>query len=193
MSYADGKYWARRSDLLYYQYFRMIIRCVGKDAGSMIDIGSGNAPYLEWFDWIGKRVSVDIRTPYRSATVEGIKGDIHKLTFPEKFDICTCMQVMEHVPEAGPFAQRLLELGKLLVVSVPYKWPKGKTNGHVHDPVDLEKLTAWFGRKPNYSQIVKEPFSASKGRRLFAIYDPADPEMQFGPSYFSQRRPLADA
>lgn len=190
MSYADGRYWAGRSDLLYYQYFRMIIRCVGKDAGSMIDIGSGNAPYLEWFDWIGKRVSVDIRTPYRSATVEGIKGDIHKLAFPEKFDICTCMQVMEHVPEAGLFAQRLLELGKLLVVSVPYKWPAGKTNGHIHDPVDLDKLTTWFGRKPNYSQIVKEPFTGSKGRRLIALYDPADPEKEFGASYFHQRRPL---
>jgi hypothetical protein len=190
MDYVTDGYWAARNDLLYYQYFRMIIRCVGKDAKSILDIGSRNTPYLEWFDWIPKKVAIDIRKPYQSDTVQGIEGDIHKLQFPEKFDICTCMQVLEHVPEVEPFARRLLELGNLLVVSVPYRWPSGKTNGHVHDPVDAAKLNLWFGREPNYKLLVREPFTGKKGRRLFAIYDPADPARRFGSSYFSGRRRL---
>jgi len=188
MSYAGGDYWRQRSDLLYYQYFRFIVRCVGAQAASLVDIGSGNAPYLEWFDWIPERVSVDLKTPYRSETVRGVAGDILTLDLP-RFDLCTCLQVLEHVPEVEPFARRLLELGGLVLVSVPFQWPAGSTRGHVNDPVDLAKLTAWFGRAPNYSQVVQEPFTGPKGSRLFALYDPADPARRFGFEARQGRRP----
>lgn len=187
--FESGQYWRNRSDLLYYQYFRYIMRVIATEAESVIDVGTGNTPYLEWFDWIPKRVSVDMRVPYKSDTVQGIVGDIHELEFPERFDICTCMQVLEHVPDVEPFAKRLLELGKLFLISVPYKWPEG-TPDHVHDPVDEVKLKAWFGRSPNYKLVVKEPFGTKKGNRLFAIYDPSDPERRFPRQIVNNRRPL---
>ncbi len=93
MSYQDGKYWEKRQNLIYYQCFRIIIRCIGRNAKSIIDVGSGNSPYLEWFDWIHKKVSVDIKVPYQSEKVEGLQGDIHKLQFENRFDICTCGRV----------------------------------------------------------------------------------------------------
>ena len=92
------------------------------------------------------------------------------------------MQVLEHVPEPEPFARRLLEIGDLLLVSVPYKWPKGSVKSHIHDPVDLGAVTRWFGRAPNYNLIVQEPFIDRKGGRLFAIFDPSDPERVFDSS-----------
>ena len=190
MSYSDGTYWLQRSDLLYYQYFRYILRCVGPEARSILDVGSGNSPYLEWFDWIPEKVSVDIRTPYRSDSVRGVEGDILTLSFPERFDICTCMQVLEHIRQPEPFARRLLELGRLLVVSVPFKWPAGTVKGHVNDPVDLDLLSAWFGRRPNYHQVVREPFVSTCGSRMFALFDPADPARKFGPEIRKGRRPL---
>lgn len=176
-------YWARRSDLLYYRYVDLIVRTVGAQATSLIDVGSGNCPYLEWFDWIPDRVSVDIRAPYRSETVTGIAGDIHALDFGRRFDVCTCLQVLEHVPEAGPFARRLMELAELVVVSVPFKWgdKPEPTPGHVHDPVDRRSLRRWFGRAPNYQIVVTEPFLRHKNRRLIALYH-ADPERRFGPA-----------
>jgi SAM-dependent methyltransferase len=182
VAYASGAYWESRQDMLYYQYFRYIVRCLAAEAASMLDVGSGNAPYLEWFDWIPRRVSVDLKGPYRSAAVEGIEGDIRALDLGERFDLVTCMQVLEHVPEAEPFARRLMELGRLVLVSAPYRWPKGASAHHVHDPVDAVKLAGWFGQAPNYRQVVHEPFRASGGGCSRSSTPPT-------PSAASARRP----
>ena len=165
---------------MYYHYFRYIVECIGSKAESMIDVGSGNVPYLDWFDWIPKRVSIDINFPYSSASVEGIQGNILEMDFPEKFDICSCMQVLEHIPNPESFCARLMEMGKIVLISVPHKWPLGVCRHHVNDPVDVHSLTRWFGRKPNYHLVVREPFRSQSGERLFAIFDPADPERKFG-------------
>lgn len=180
--FASGEYWRKRSDMMYYRYLDYIIRSVGAKASSLIDVGSGNCPYLDWWDWIPERVSVDIRVPYSSEGVVGIQGDIFKLAFDKTFDLCTCFQVLEHVPDAEAFARRLLELGELVIVSVPYKWGDKPrvTPGHVHDPVSYEKLTGWMGREANYKIIVEEPFGRLKNKRLIALYD-KDPERTFGP------------
>jgi len=180
-------YWNERFDLLYYQAFDYLVRAVGADARSIVDVGSGGCPYLDWFDWIERRVSIDINKPYASPTVEGLKLDIFKNDVPERFDLCTCLQVLEHVPDAGRFALRLTEFAPTVIVSVPYRWPDGKTKGHVHDPVDLEKLSGWFGRTPNYHLIVEEPLRRIKNKRLLAIYD-RDPERRFSASTISGRR-----
>ena len=90
--------------------------------------------------------------------------------------------MLEHVPQAERFARRLQELGKLVIVSVPYKWgdkPR-PTPGHVHDPVTYEKLTGWMGREANNKIIVQQPFSQNKSRRLIALYD-TDHTRKFGP------------
>lgn len=186
--YTSGAYWKKRSDLMYYNYVDYVMRTVGRDAKSVIDVGSGNAPYLDWFDWIERRVSVDIVTPYSSEGVEGILGNIFDLEFEEKFDICTCLQVLEHVEEAGAFAKRLFELGKIVIISVPHQWPANSTPGHVHDPVDLEKLTQWVGRKPDSFVVIKEPFRKAKGKRLLAVYlnDDTTAKSAFN---FQDRRP----
>ena len=179
-AFSSQSYWRRRSDLMYYRYVDWMVRATGPQARSLIDVGTGNCPYLDWFDWIPERVSVDHNVPYAGLGVRAVKGDIHKLDFPERFDICTCLQVLEHVPEVEPFARRLLELARLVIVSVPYKWSRfiNPTPGHIHDPVDYEKLTEWMGRRANYHIIVEEPFSRSKHRRLIALYD-EDPRRKF--------------
>ncbi len=171
-------YWRKRANMRYYKYFDRIMRGVARDARSMIDVGTGIVPYLEWFDWIPDRVSVDVNPPYRSETVRGIQGDIFEIEFPQKFDICTCLQVLEHIPDPAPFARRLTELSDLVVVTVPYLWPVGKTKGHVNDPIDMATFESWFGRAPNWRHVVHEPWRRNS-RRLLAIYDMADPGRRF--------------
>lgn len=68
-----------------------------------------------------------------------------------------CLQVLEHVPDPAAFAQKLFALADVVVISVPYKWPKGMTKGHTHDPVDELKLRKWTGREPVESRIVDRP------------------------------------
>ncbi|MDI6025688.1 hypothetical protein QBK99_05665 [Corticibacterium sp. UT-5YL-CI-8] len=181
------EYWDDRFDLLYYQAVDYIVRTVGTDARSIVDVGTGGCPYLEWFPWIERRLSIDIDKPYSSPTVQALNANILYDKVPDGFDLCTCLQVLEHVPEAGRFARRLTELARTVIVSVPYKWPDGKTQGHLHDPVDMEKLTTWFGRAPNYHVIVEEPLRRIKNKRLIAIFD-EDPKRIFGATMLRDRR-----
>jgi len=170
-NYETGRYWRNRMDLMYYSYIDYIMRTVARDAKSMIDIGTANCPYLEWFDWIDKRVSFDLENPYQSKTVKGVKGDFLKHRFRKRYDVCTCLQVLEHIPDVERFARKLFELSDLVIVSVPYRWPATVADDHIHDPIDYEKLTGWMGREANYHIVVKEPFRSKPGERLIAIYE----------------------
>lgn len=167
---AEG-YWRKRRGMIYYRYLDLIVRGVAADCKSMIDVGAHNTPLIENFGWVSERVALDIKEPYSSAQVKGIRTDF--LTFkPEApFDIALCCQVLEHIPDATVFAQHLFEVGKRVLISVPYLWPEGGTKNHVHDPVDMEKLTSWTKREPAYHIIVEEPLNTStKSRRLIAYY-----------------------
>lgn len=172
---------------MYYSYVDYIIRTVGRNAQSILDVGTAQCPYLEWFDWIPKKVSFDMVEPYRSATVEGLQGDFIDYKFLDApYDIVTCLQVLEHVPDAKTFARRLFDIGKVVIISVPFKWPKSAADDHIHDPVDQHKLEDWTGRKANYYHVVKEPFRGRVGRRLIAIYE-EDPTKSYGRMDFKDR------
>ncbi len=164
-----GAYWLARSESLYYKYVDFVMRTVAVDAKTMIDVGTGNCPYQEWWPWLTERVSIDIRAPYSSPNVRAIKANILDYQFDKQFDICTCMQVLEHVDNPPPFAQRLFDLGEIVIITVPFMWKPG-SKGHVQDPVSSEKLQSWVGRKPNHEMIVTEPFTSVS--RLIAIYHP---------------------
>ena len=179
-------YWADRFDMMYYQYVDFILRVVARDAESMVDVGTGGCPYIEWFDWIPDRTSIDLHESYVSETVKGVTGDILAMDFADRFDIGTCLQVLEHIPDPAPFCARLQEICRNLIVSVPLDWPEGRTEGHIHDPVTAAKLEHWMGRKPNYSVVVTEPFRKINHRRLIAVYDP-DPTRKYFASDIEKR------
>lgn len=177
----DHKYWKKRSDMVYYRTVSLMVGYVGRNAKTVIDVGARDAQYIEEFDWIPEKYTLDIATPYSSETVTGIQEDFFTYSPERKFDLVLCLQVLEHIKEAEKFAKKLLETGKRLVVSVPYCWPENATKHHVQDPVDEKKLASWFNRKPDYQIVVEEPFKALKtGRRLIAYYhdDPASFDMK---------------
>lgn len=188
--YCSGRYWADRKDLIYYQYLYLLVRCVGARATSLIDVGTGSSPYMEWFDWITQKVSIDVIEPYRSRTVRGIIGNIIETKLDRRYSLCTCLQVLEHVEDPVRFARRLLEISDLTLISVPHNWPSASTAGHRHDPVDLQKIVRWFGRRPNYSISVSEPFLGKKSARLFALFDNINPTRRFGTAVWRGRKPI---
>lgn len=146
------------NSLVYYHVVRVLVGHIGARAQSMIDVGSGGYPYLEWFDHIPDRTSLDLRTPYEGPGVKSIKTNFLEYEPDQTFDIASCFQVMEHVPDdvIGPFAQKLLQIGKTVIVSLPYKWQKDWAQTHIQDPVDREKILSWFKREPNYEYICHE-------------------------------------
>lgn len=149
-------YWERRKNAVYLQHIFALVHYLGRDARSILDVGSRGCPYLDWVDWIPTRVSVDIDKPYRSAAVEGITADFLTFTPQRQFDICLCLQVLEHIPDASAFAQKLLAVSPQVLISVPYLWPPDSHEQHVHDPVDEAKVSVWFGRSPSFSMISTE-------------------------------------
>lgn len=164
-----SSYWLKREHSNYLCEIRKIINQIGIGARSIIDVGSNGCPYLDWFAWIPERYSVDLRKPYKAPGIVDITTDFLKYNPDKTFDILTCLQVIEHVPDAQAFCQKLLKTARILVVSVPYQWPAGATTGHIHDPVDLEKMNNWFGREPNYYSLIAE--SNSFLQRLISVYN----------------------
>jgi hypothetical protein len=161
-------YWAGRRDAVYLQTVRDICDTIAGHAQTVLDVGSNGTPILEWRRPAARRlVSVDLREPYVAQGVESVTHDF--LTYPiaEPFDLVTCLQVLEHVPGAAAFAQKLLAAGKIVVVSVPYRWPKGACSYHIHDPVDEHTMRSWFGRPPTSQYIAREPTGVC---RLVQVY-----------------------
>lgn len=168
-------YWAKRRQLIYYRYVDLIVRAVAPQAKSMIDVGSSNSSVIESFDWVPLRHTLDSKTPYCSNSVRGIRQDFFSFDPEIKYDLAICLQVLEHVPDAGNFAQKLFDVAHAVLISVPYQWPKGSCKHHLHDPVDSEKLREWTRRKASYQIVAKELLTYStKSRRLIAYYHDSD-------------------
>lgn len=163
------KYWKSRKAALYYQAVYQVVSAVEVDAKSILDVGSADTDYINWFDWIPQRTQLNLG--FRSKTPEGVERiatDFLQWSPAQKYDLVLCLQVLEHVPEVEAFCDRLKAVARRLVVSVPYKWSEGGHKDHVHDPVDEKKLQSWMKLRPNHKLIVQEPFGP---RRLIAYFD----------------------
>ena len=162
-------YWEQRKDVLYYGEIRVLVSGLSKKAKSILDVGSAGCPYLDWFPHIPVKTSIDLKRPYVAPGVTSHTCDFLQWSPDQKYDIVTCLQVLEHIGDAKAFAQKLLQCGSIVVISVPYKWPAGKTATHVQDPVDEEKVLSWFNRAPNYQRICTEIIAPVD--RLIQVYD----------------------
>lgn len=163
-------YWERRQNARYLQEVLFLSQSVASMARSLVDVGTNGCPYLEWFDWIPRKISIDISQPYQSSSVQGIKTDFLTSPIKERFDLCLCLQTLEHVPDPEAFARKLLAVSTQVIISVPYLWPEGMTQGHIHDPIDEAKLGSWFGRPPDKHSIVTEKRVRTRSRRIVALY-----------------------
>ena len=53
-----------------------------------------------------------------------------------------------------------------MIISVPYRWPKGKCAPHLQDPVDEAKLRSWVGRDWTEGCIADDGM-----KRFVAVYE----------------------
>lgn len=163
-----GRYWRKRKDAIYLFAARLICQRYCPKPESVIDVGSNRTPILEWHRETATRlVSLDLRRPYVAPGIESLSCDMLRYQADRDFDLVTCFQVLEHVPDPAAFARKLTELGRVTVVSVPYKWRAGKCKSHLHDPVDQAKMLEWFEYEPDFSYVARELNNVA---RLIHVY-----------------------
>lgn len=168
--------------MMYYKYIDILVKAFGYDAKNILDVGSANTKYIEAFHWIPEKFTLDIKNPYKSPNVTAIETDFFDYHPNKKFDFVTCFQVLEHIPDVQPFAQKLFTMSNRVLLSVPYMWPENAEDEHVNDPIDEKKLYEWTGKRPSYSIIVTEPLrNPRKGisKRLISYYGPEGDSINF--------------
>ncbi len=154
-------YASSRKHLAYYRYIRNLLSMLSIRCESIIDVGSNDVDVISHLS-CPKKVSLDLRKPLEKTGVEPIKADFFKHSFQDKFDIACCFEVLEHLDNPNIFSQKLLQTGRLVVVSVPFKWKVGECKFHCQDPVDADKIISWFNREPMFLQVVS--------RRMIAVF-----------------------
>ncbi len=160
-------YWQRRLDLYYYQVVRDWIQ--EYSPGDLImDIGARDTPLVSCGEF-KRRVMLDIKPfPKSIEGVEQICANWLEYQPDQMADLVLCLQVLEHLPDhiVKPFARKLVQAGKMVIISVPYMWDPGTCSVHLQDPVDLKKLVGWVGYEPLRYRIEDR----DKHQRLIAVF-----------------------
>lgn len=154
-----------RKDLVYYRVARRIIKILSGNKKTILDVGSAGIDLMSDVNF-KERYSISLFGAINNEKVTGYEMDFFNYKPDKKFDIVTCMQVIEHIKDARLFTQKLLQTGNVTLISLPYKWRKGKTKSHVQDPVDEDKILSWTDIKPLYSFYVAD----GGCQRIICIY-----------------------
>jgi len=163
-----GAYWDKRRHWAYHQVAMGMVRAEHaiRPCRTVLDVGGKDCEYILCCD-IQKKTRLDVERQQELLGVTDWCGDFNTAVFTEPFDVVVCLEVLEHIPNARWFAQRLLRLAtRLVVISAPFCWQAGAEPAHVHDPIDLAKLMDWTGRACDTHQIV----GASAAKFLVAEY-----------------------
>ena len=136
------------------------------DGKTLLDVGGGGGHgcrFLESFKDF-ERTSVEL--PTEGHTLEDVRlvhEDFLNWKADRKYDLVLCMQVLEHISDVVTFTRKLFDCGSVVIISVPYRWPAGEHDGHIHDPVDELVLKKWTDRDPIETSVID--------RRLVCAYD----------------------
>lgn len=158
-----ANYWHGRQHLGYYRQALAYARTVHPT--SLLDVGGGVSRGCRYLLEIDCPIKVSVELDMGIETLEGvvtIKQDFSAWRPDRVYDVALCLQVLEHLPDPKRFTEKLFAVGKAVVISVPYQWEFDRTPGHIHDPVDEEKLHAWTNRDPSESIVMD--------KRLICLY-----------------------
>lgn len=158
-------YWSRRKELT---YFRVAADYVRKHSrgNALLEVGGGVSLGCRYLDLLPEfdRTSIELPSGQNHILpgVRVIHADFLTWQADHRYDVLLALQTIEHIGPVEAFVEKLFALAPVVVLSVPYEWPAGKCQGHLHDPIDERKLRLWTVRDPIESRIVD--------RRLVAVY-----------------------
>lgn len=163
-----NEYWEDRKDFQYYKQVVQFCKTYAEDAHSVIDVGNSGTEYILDLDWIPDKSVLDKDLVLKDPSVTTHKANFFRWKPPCKYDVVLCLQVLEHLEAADVFVHKLFSISSgIIVLAVPYKWPKGTNIHHCQDPVDEEKLRFWTEQDPIDQEVVTEPDGYA---RLVAVY-----------------------
>ena len=157
-------YYDDRKDFNYYKKVKEILQDL--EISSIIDIGCRKSPMMKGLGKNVYKAMLDIQEIPPVDDIHMIRADFYTWKPDRKYDVVLCLQVLEHLDKPKKFAQKLLQVGKTVIISVPYKWEKGSCKHHTQDPVDESKLKGWVGREPDEQYIIKD----KDRKRIICVY-----------------------
>jgi hypothetical protein len=158
-------YWQRRK---HFNYYKEVVRLAEQHApagGRAIDVGAYESDVLGRLTWFEHRVALDLYPIPRRVGIVNLQTDFMEYEPDQYFDLVLCLQVLEHLEEPEAFTRKLLNTGRIVIISVPYNWPSGRCENHLQDPVDEAKLELWTGRKAMETRVALDGTE-----RLIAVY-----------------------
>jgi len=160
------RYAKQRRAMKYYQAVRELVERFSPGK-TLIDVGNGGTEVVK-FGEFERRIAINIDPVELGDGVEVVVGRWPDVVPIESADVVTCCQVIEHLTDEliPPFVDQLFAVANTLIVTVPYKWPKGIEKYHKQDPIDEAKLDRLMGRMPDDLEVIAD----KKTRRMVALY-----------------------
>ena len=183
----SSEYWRERRHYAFYKHLHCVLKRYAASSKSALDVGSSIPPFLNALTWLeertilGPRFAGNVRkggaemlAPARIEQkygVTAILADFLEWVPPagtRPYELVLCSEVVEHVPKPREFVRKLLAVGKLVVLSVPYKWaPSHDDAHHLNNRITRDKIASWAGRQPNAYDLVEEE---SGEQRIICVY-----------------------
>ena len=159
-----------RDSLNYYKVLWFAALQYAMHAQTALEVGCSYDPFLNHLSWIPDRTCVqpyqatyeagENREQHAHNGVKNITADFETWdTQGKTWDIIICSQVLEHLNRPSPFARKLLEVGDVAIISVPYLWHDERftTARHKSHHITMEKVLEWVHpAKPSLTTIVTE-------------------------------------
>ena len=168
-------YWTGRENLNYYARARELADEYCPQGRTLLDVGGAvlaGAKYLNRFERF-HRTSVELsKGEGELPGVTVYRQNFLEWTPPQhRFDLVLCLQVLEHLKDETipQFIEKLLGIGKVLIVSVPHVWPSTAEPGHLQDPINVEKFRGWWPDEPAILELVPE--YGKKLKRIIAVFN----------------------
>jgi SAM-dependent methyltransferase len=156
-------YWTDRKNFLYYKKIIEICSEIIKDNKnySIIDFGCKNTEIIFNLK-CDKKFLLDRRNFYNEKqkkiilekNIKFLEQSIYDIEFENEFDICICLQTLEHL-EYPEKAFKLIHKAskKYTIISLPYKWKSQLDN---HSNINEQVIKKWTGIEPDDSFVIKE-------------------------------------
>ena len=146
-------YWKDRQHYPYYAKVREWLEELGPQ-GSICDVGAKDTPIANYGTFTERWIVDDDTVPPIPGITAIIKADWYKWVPPHRFDVITCLQVLEHVEDPRTFAEKIFQWTHTAIISVPYKWEPDKEGHHKHHHIDVRKFVEMTGRDPIRLEII---------------------------------------